>query len=47
MTGSMMIGYQPEEEYVNFFRMVCASSMNTRGDMDHVIKVIQQHGQHL
>ncbi|KAF6030226.1 hypothetical protein EB796_011466 [Bugula neritina] len=47
VTGSMMIGYQPQGQFVNFFRMIVASPMTTREDMQHVISTIQRHGQNL
>lgn len=47
ITGTMMIGYQPQGEYVNFFRMVIASADNTTKDMDKIIDVITKFGEKL
>jgi len=47
ITGAMMIGYQPQGEYVNFFRMVIPSADNTIQDMDKIIDVITKFGEKL
>ena len=47
LTGSMMIGYQPQEDYVNFFRMIVANPESTPQDMDHIIDVITKFGEKL
>jgi len=46
-TGAMLIGYQPQEEFVNFWRMVVASPENTIQDMDHIIDTIIEFGEKL
>lgn len=45
LRGSMMIGYQPQGNFVNFFRMICANPMNTKEDMDHILNIIQEYGE--
>lgn len=47
LTGSMMIGYQPQDNYVNFFRMVVTSADCTHSDIDEVIRVITKFGENL
>ena len=43
--GTMMIGYQPQGHYVNFFRMVLSNASNTKQDMDYILQVISQYGE--
>ena len=46
-TGSMLVGYQPQGDHVNFFRMVTANPSVTRADMDHVVNIISTYGEEL
>lgn len=43
--GTMMIGYQPQGDYVNFFRMVLSNPSNTKEDMDHILHIISEYGE--
>lgn len=43
--GSMLVGYQPQGKFVNFFRMVVANSSSTKQDMDYVIETVSSYGE--
>ncbi|KAL4222952.1 hypothetical protein ACF0H5_018993 [Mactra antiquata] len=45
--GSMMIGYQPDGDFVNFFRMVLSNFDSTTGDMDFLVDEIDRLGKDL
>lgn len=45
--GTMLIGYQPQREKVNFFRMVVSNLQATNEDMDFVISEIERLGKDL
>ncbi|XP_038568198.1 acidic amino acid decarboxylase GADL1-like isoform X2 [Micropterus salmoides] len=45
--GSMMVGYQPHEDKVNFFRMIIISPKAGRQDMDFVLDEIHNLGKDL
>lgn len=45
--GSMMIGYQPDGKYVNFFRMIVTNLDSTEEDMDFVVDEITRLGKDL
>ncbi|KAF4109225.1 glutamate decarboxylase 1 isoform X1 [Onychostoma macrolepis] len=45
--GTTMVGYQPQGDKVNFFRMVVSNSAVTRSDIDFLIDEIERLGQDL
>ncbi|MGH0188036.1 UNVERIFIED_CONTAM: hypothetical protein FKN15_027653 [Acipenser sinensis] len=45
--GSMMVGYQPHQDKVNFFRMVVISPQITRADLDFFLDEIESLGRDL
>ena len=45
--GTLLIGYQPDGDRVNFFRMVVSNTAATTQDMDFVVSEIQRLGQDL
>ena len=45
--GTMLIGYQPDGDRVNFFRMVVSNTAATFEDMDFVVSEITRLGQDL
>ncbi|XP_036388923.1 cysteine sulfinic acid decarboxylase [Megalops cyprinoides] len=45
--GSMMVGYQPQKERVNFFRMVILSPQISRQDLDFFLDEIERLGNDL
>ncbi|KAA0716083.1 Glutamate decarboxylase 1 [Triplophysa tibetana] len=45
--GSTMVGYQPQGNKVNFFRMVVSNPAATRSDIDFLIDEIERLGQDL
>ncbi|TSM68895.1 Glutamate decarboxylase 1 [Bagarius yarrelli] len=45
--GSTMVGYQPQGEKVNFFRMVISNPAATMSDIDFLIDEIERLGQDL
>ena len=45
--GSMLTGYQPEGDHVNFFRMIISNYDITHQDMDFVVKEIERLGHDL
>ena len=45
--GSMMIGYNPDGDRVNFFRMVLSNFDTTVGDMDFLVTEIDRLGRDL
>ena len=47
LAGTMMIGYQPLKDHVNFFRMIVISSAVTHADMDFVLDEIERLGKDL
>jgi len=40
--GTTMVGYQPQGEKVNFFRMVVSNAAVTRSDIDFLIDEIER-----
>ena len=46
-SGSTMVGYQPQGNKVNFFRMVVSNAAATRSDIDFVIDEIERLGNDL
>jgi len=47
LKGSMMVGYQPLKDRVNFFRMIIISAAVTHEDMDFVLDEIERLGKDL
>lgn len=45
--GSMMVGYQPHRDKVNFFRHIVISPQVSREDMDFVLDEIELLGKDL
>jgi hypothetical protein len=45
--GSMMIGYNPDGDLVNFFRMVLTNFDTTTEDMDFLVHEIDRLGRDL
>ncbi len=45
--GTMMVGYQPMDGHVNFFRMVVVSPQLTTKDMDFFLDEIEELGKDL
>lgn len=45
--GTMLIGYQPDEEHVNFFRMIITNLEILKSDMDFVVNEIDRLGKDL
>ena len=45
--GTLLIGYQPDGDRVNFFRMVVSNTAATTQDMDFVVSEIQRLGHDL
>lgn len=45
--GTTMVGYQPQGNKVNFFRMVVSNPAATRSDIDFLIDEIERLGQDL
>ena len=45
--GTLLIGYQPDGDRVNFFRMVVSNTAATTQGMDFVVSEIQRLGQDL
>lgn len=45
--GTMMVGYQPMDEHVNFFRMVVVSPQLTTKDMDFFLDETEKLGKDL
>ncbi|KAL0157835.1 hypothetical protein M9458_045911, partial [Cirrhinus mrigala] len=45
--GTMMVGYQPMDGHVNFFRMVVVSPRLTTKDMDFFLDEIEKLGKDL
>lgn len=46
-SGTTMVGYQPQGNKVNFFRMVISNPAATRSDIDFLIEEIERLGQDL
>ncbi|KAL7991643.1 hypothetical protein Chor_015899 [Crotalus horridus] len=46
-TGTTMVGYQPQGEKVNFFRMVISNPAASKSDIDFLIEEIERLGQDL
>lgn len=46
-TGTTMVGYQPQGEKVNFFRMVISNPAASQSDIDFLIEEIERLGQDL
>lgn len=47
MKGTMLIGYQPDGDIVNFFRMIVSNLEVTRDDMTFVVSEIERLGKDL
>lgn len=47
MQGTMLIGYQPDGDRVNFFRMIVSNLSTTKQDMDFVVSEIERLGKDL
>ena len=45
--GTMLVGYQPDGDLVNFFRMVVSNLGSTLTDMEFVIDEIERLGKDL
>lgn len=45
--GTMLIGYQPDGERVNFFRMIISNLEIVKADMDFVISEVDRLGKDL
>ena len=45
--GTLMIGYNPDGEFVNFFRMVLSNFAVTIEDMDFLVEEIDRLGKDL
>ena len=45
--GTMLVGYQPDGDHINFFRMVVANTHATLQDMDFVVSEIERLGNDL
>ncbi|CAH2224783.1 sterol O-acyltransferase 2 [Pelobates cultripes] len=45
--GSMMIGYQPHENHVNFFRQIVVNPESTKEDLDFFLNEIERLGENL
>uniref|UniRef100_A0A8C4X958 Glutamate decarboxylase 1 n=1 Tax=Erpetoichthys calabaricus TaxID=27687 RepID=A0A8C4X958_ERPCA len=45
--GTTMVGYQPQGDKVNFFRMVVSNSASTKSDIDFLIDEIERLGEDL
>lgn len=46
-SGTTMVGYQPQGNKVNFFRMVVSNPAATQSDIDFLIDEIERMGQDL
>ncbi|XP_009323732.1 PREDICTED: glutamate decarboxylase 1 [Pygoscelis adeliae] len=46
-SGTTMVGYQPQGDKVNFFRMVISNPAATKSDIDFLIEEIERLGQEL
>uniref|UniRef100_A0A8C9SZ03 Glutamate decarboxylase 1 n=1 Tax=Scleropages formosus TaxID=113540 RepID=A0A8C9SZ03_SCLFO len=46
-SGTTMVGYQPQGDKVNFFRMVISNQAATKSDIDFLIEEIERLGQDL
>lgn len=46
-SGTTMVGYQPQGNKVNFFRMVVSNPAATQSDIDFLIDEIERLGQDL
>eukprot|EP01135_Chromosphaera_perkinsii_P008340 Nk52_evm1s1280 gene=Nk52_evmTU1s1280 len=44
MQGTVMVGYQPQKDLPNFFRMIFTSSKVTYEDVDFLLDEIEKHG---
>lgn len=45
--GTTMVGYQPQGNKVNFFRMVISNHAATKSDIDFLVDEIERLGQDL
>lgn len=45
--GSLLVGYQPQGDKVNFFRLVISNVDTSQADMDFAIQEIQELGKDL
>lgn len=46
-SGTTMVGYQPQGNKVNFFRMVISNPAATQSDIDFLIDEMERLGQDL
>lgn len=46
-SGTTMVGYQPQGDKVNFFRMVISNPAATRSDIDFLVEEIERLGNDL
>lgn len=46
-SGTTMVGYQPQGDKANFFRMVISNPAATQSDIDFLIGEIERLGQDL
>lgn len=46
-SGTTMVGYQPQGNKVNFFRMVISNPAATRSDIDFLIEELERLGNDL
>lgn len=46
-SGTTMVGYQPQGDKVNFFRMVISNAAATRSDIDFLIEEMERLGNDL
>lgn len=46
-SGTTMVGYQPQGDKANFFRMVISNPAATQSDIDFLIEEIERLGQDL
>ena len=44
LKGSLLVGYQPLDHHVNFFRMVISNADTTKEDMDFAVAEIDRLG---
>jgi hypothetical protein len=42
--GTLMVGYQPDGNMVNFFRMVVSNTHTTTDDIDFIVSEIERLG---
>lgn len=45
--GTTMVGYQPDKQRPNFFRMIISNQASTKEDMDFLVEEIDRLGRDL